>query len=417
MDQESAEPMLDFNRDDEVDEERGNVDEDRNRRNVMNRDEEVVEEGRNANEPRNRINVMQRRADSTVPLCTVDPNNRIPRRFEKSIARLMMKDDCKRYHNYCKFLILRINCATSIGNKEEKFDYYNYKGKGSKNSKNSSFYQRLFLLLDLEDETGGVYYVVQNSSIHSNMWNYNRSIRDNGVITIGATVCILNPKPIMNILANDIPIIETDHPFVTLLPASPERSIDICQNLPANDTRGFIIHGSRIQLHTYSCRTGLCSGYFCDRQRVVELDTMRKGCGCYHTGRNCSIVFKFDMQASYNSTVIEISDYTSVQFQEIFLNGKLPLGCGEETFGVTTSHYENLFETFSDIFTHVNNLGGWTILGWSKRGHINDFCSEHSTTGKVDSAEVTHHVVNIYPSDSSAVLTGLKFDTSALFGI
>ena len=362
-------------------------------------------------------NVTPRQTDSTVPLSTLDPNNRIPRKFEKSVANLMMKEDCKWHRNYCKFLILRINCATSVGNKEEKFDYYNYnnKGKGMKNNKNTSFYQRLFLLLDLEDEAGAVYYVVQNNTSHRNMWNFNRSIRDNGTITIGTTVCMLNPKPIENILANDIPIIETDHPFVTLLPASPERSISLCDNIHANDMRGFIVHGTELKFRNYSCTTGLCSGYFCDRQRIKELDIMKKGCGCYHTGRNCSVVFKFNLRVVHNSTTIDIFDFTSVQFQDIFLKGKLPLSCGEETFIVTTIEYENLFDAFISIIDRVNSLGGWTVIGWSKRGHINDYCSEHSAAGKIDSAEVTHHVVKIYPSQT-VDFSDLKFDTSILFG-
>lgn len=48
----------------------------------------------------NQRNVMGRRTDSTIPLSTVDTNNRIPRRFERSVANLMLKDDCKRHRNY-----------------------------------------------------------------------------------------------------------------------------------------------------------------------------------------------------------------------------------------------------------------------------------------------------------------------------
>ena len=172
-----------------------------------------------------------------------------------------------------------------------KYDFYSYRKQVGKNNKGSSFYQRLFLVLDLKDEGGAVYYIVQNNVKHKNMWNYNRSIRDNGVITIGTTFCMLNPKPIETILANDIPIIETDHPFVTLQEEPSTFSIKISENLPADDTRGFVVNGTQLTLHTFSCKTGVCSGYFCARQRIIELSALKKGCGCYHTGRNSSICF------------------------------------------------------------------------------------------------------------------------------
>ena len=261
-----------------------------------------------------------RRVTNVIPLCSTDPNNRIPRRFYLISARSMLDEGCKRHHTYCKFMILRINCATSLAGKEDKIDYYSYRNsnRGKNGKVASSFYQRLFLLLDLKDDSGAVYYVVQSGTLHSNMWNFNRSIRDNGDITIGTTVCMLNPKPISNILANDIPMIESDHPFVSLKQDTVLRTTAILDNLPSNDTRAFIIHASTIRLHTFACVQAICSGFFCDRQRVRELNENKKGCGCYYTGRNPSLVFKFDMVVTYHGKRIEITDFTSLLFQDLF---------------------------------------------------------------------------------------------------
>ena len=364
----------------------------------------------------NLVPVQMARIENTLPLSTVDPNNRIPRRYKLVPAHTMMVEECRRHHIYCKFKLLRINCASST---EEKYDFYSYRKQGGKNNKGSSFYQRLFLVLDLKDDGGAVYYIVQNNVKHKNMWNYNRSIRDNGVITIGTTFCMLNPKPIETILANDIPIIETDHPFVTLQEEPSTFSIKISENLPADDTRGFVVNGTQLTLHTFSCKTGVCSGYFCDRQRIIEHLAMKKGCGCYHTGRNSSICFKFDLSASFLPGNIKICDFTSVQFQNLFLDGNLPIACSEEVFGVTTTHYENLFDTFVEILDTVNGNGGWTLYGWSKRGQINDLSNEDDKdfAKKVESAEVTHHVVKIFPTDKSVDFSSERFDTSVLYGL
>ena len=338
-----------------------------------------------------------------MPLCSVDPNNRIPRNYRLVKAKNMMSDNCPRHRVYCKFLLIWMNCATNVG-QEDKFDFYSYKNKKSGQTwKNSSTYQRLFLLLDIEDEDSAVYYLIQSSTQHANLWNFNRSIRDDGEISIGTSVCILNPKPIKNFLANDVPIIETDHPLVTLMPDAIERLVAFPDSLRANVTRGFRVQGATLELYTFACVPGMCSGYFCDRQRVKELNTIKKGCGCYQTGRNSSIVLKFDMQASYNEKCLDITDFSSVKFQEIFISGAIPVSCGVETFGVTTENYNELFDCVEEIIDFVNDNGGWTLLGWSKRGHINDDSAESSDREKIESAEVTHHVVRIYPTKNHSL--------------
>ena len=79
--------------------------------------------------------------ENTIPLSTVDPNNRIPRRYKLIPAHEMMVEECRRHHVCCKFKLLCINCASSS---EEKYDFYSYRKQGGKNNKSSSFYQRLF---------------------------------------------------------------------------------------------------------------------------------------------------------------------------------------------------------------------------------------------------------------------------------
>lgn len=56
-----------------------------------------------------------------------------------------------------------------------------------------------------------------------------------------------------------------------------------------------------------------------------------------------------------------------------------------------------------DIFELVNNYGGWTITGWSKRGLINDAAlissnGDNESSDKVLSEEVTTHIVQILPT-------------------
>ena len=86
---------------------------------------------------------------------------------------------------------------------------------------------------------------------------------------------------------------------------------------------------------------------------------------------------------------------------------------------MTTTHYENLYDTFMEIFDMVNGNGGWTLYGWSKRGQINDLSNEDdkNSAKKVESAEVTHHVVKIFPTDKNVDFSSKRFDTSVLYGL
>ena len=216
------------------------------------------------------------RLENTLPLCVTDPKNRIPRRYNIIKTSCMMKDDCPRHRTYLKLMLLRINSGNDIG-KEEIF-FYSYRKQG-KSTNNSSSYGRLFMFLDLHDENASIYYMIQSTTQHTNMWNFNRSIRDNGDISIGTTVCVLNPRPVERLMYNQVPIIETDHPLVTLCTDANLPNLRMKVNMPANEMKGFLIKNVQLTFQTFACVQGKCSGYFCDRQRIKDLVQQKRGCG------------------------------------------------------------------------------------------------------------------------------------------
>ena len=115
-------------------------------------------------------------------------------------------------------------------------------------------------------------------------------------------------------MAGQIPIIETDHPVVTIQ-SQDLRTINIRENLHFNETVGFCVKNVSLTLLTLACIPDLCSGYFCNCQRVKELASLKKGCGYYYTGRNASIVIKFELSVNVRQTELEISDFTSYKVQ------------------------------------------------------------------------------------------------------
>ena len=137
---------------------------------------------------------------------------------------------------------------------------------------------------------------------------------------------------------------------------------------------------------------------------MKELVVLKKGCGCYYTGRNSSIIIKFTISANVRETVLEISDFTSYKFQQIFMNGQIPIGAAVESFCVTSLVYNDLYDSICDVIDFINTRGGWTIVGWSIRGEINDVSPESTTgsaTEKVEAPSVSHHIVHIFPTNEN----------------
>ena len=80
------------------------------------------------------------------------------------------------------------------------------------------------------------------------MWNFNRSICENGDILIGTTSCILNLRPVKYLMYNQVSIIETDHPLVTLQPVANLPNLNVKVNMPTNEMKGCIITNIKLTL-------------------------------------------------------------------------------------------------------------------------------------------------------------------------
>jgi hypothetical protein len=66
------------------------------------------------------------------------------------------------------------------------------------------------------------------------------------------------------------------------------------------------------------------------------------------------------------------------------------------------------FETLLDIILAtidvINDNGGWTVIGWSKRGEINDVAFKQSETAeKVTSSDINHHITSLVPSNDLSI--------------
>lgn len=64
-------------------------------------------------------------------------------------------------------------------------------------------------------------------------------------------------------------------------------------------------------------------------------------------------------------------------------------------------------DCIDNVIEYINGNGGFTVVGWYKRGGINDFSNDDSEN-QVESSEIGYHVVSIYPTNK-AIMTNDEF--------
>ena len=84
-----------------------------------------------------------------------------------------------------------------------------------------------------------------------------------------------------------------------------------------------------------------------------------------------------------------------------------------------TDEFFDLLDAIENVISHINDNGGFTVVGWYRRGTINDRTlvesrsSNNTTNGRsnnntstnediqVVAGEMTYHVVELYPTNRS----------------
>jgi hypothetical protein len=94
------------------------------------------------------------------------------------------------------------------------------KYKNQTTSNTATAYRSIFLFLNVSEKQQGqnrLFYMIMNSTSNKDLFEHNSNFRDNGVITIGTLMLIVNPDPVENFL-NKIPIVTTKERAVVFKP-------------------------------------------------------------------------------------------------------------------------------------------------------------------------------------------------------
>ena len=91
-------------------------------------------------------------------------------------------------------------------------------------------------------------------------------------------------------------------------------------------------------------------------------------------------------------------DFSSLKFSTLYLNEYFPKSTKQISFDVTENE-EKLYEAIDDVVNFHNSNGGFTVIGWYKRGEVNDLNKiDIHNNEKLLSSEISHHVTSIFPS-------------------
>ena len=114
------------------------------------------------------------------------------------------------------------------------------------------------------------------------------------------------------------------------------------------------------------------------------------------------VAHSFNVSDDSYQFLFKIDDFSSNQFCRLYLNGN---GAFQSTMGINSFEKITTLSTLEDIIDNavdiINDNGGFTVIGWYKRGEINDQSNKDNFDGteRVEVGEIGYHVVHMYPTN------------------
>ena len=242
------------------------------------------------------------------------------------------------------------------------------------------------------------------------LWDRNLLLRDNGVLTIGSFLRVLAPKRIDSSM-NGVPLLFTQEPVVIMKRPPSFPIVPINFQVPQSKSAAFIYNRCIVELNGYTPLDTSCSGLLCDKQRVADWNYHDHGSGCYQMAdrRSClALTHNMMVRVSDGSgDSIEMDDFSSSKFSSLYLNDDISPNIGLQSVQILTQAYFDISENIEACVELINDNGGFTVVGWYKKGMINDKTLLGHGTGpgtatkdiQVQNSEINYHIVEILPTN------------------
>ena len=203
-----------------------------------------------------------------------------------------------------------------------------------------------------------------------------------------------------------LPLITFNSRAFALFPLNHYPTISIDNELDGNSSSAFLYNNVQITVDNVRVMSTSCCGIHCDRQRVADWNTAGRGCGCFNNMSrhyNPAIIMTVYFKSSDGQTRI-MNEFLSRQFLSFCTIDKIPMDVRASQLQATNAAYD-LQDSIIEVTNYINEIGGWTVIGWCRKGIINDQSlvgmTEDGEHAQVDSGNLNFHIVSLIPTNHS----------------
>jgi hypothetical protein len=105
----------------------------------------------------------------------------------------------------------------------------------------------------------------------------------------------------------------------------------------------------------------------------------------------------------HEETQVIATQFCSHRFTNVFVKEHFSKDIEWSQFD-QNADFETLLDSVLATIDVINDNGGWTVIGWSKRGEINDIAFKQAdTTEKVTSSDINHHITSLVPANDLSI--------------
>ena len=310
-----------------------------------------------------------------------------------TVQFLMNKANVTKLEN--KALHIRILWCTSgaATNRQANINWTSQNGAQRRRINQTVPYNRYFFCADVANPPHCFAIMTRTSSESTSLLRYAF-----GKQVVGMDFYMYEPNIVSQTLGETTPII--DHANKQLMPlvdhivhTIPE-AIDLnVQDLSVGQGGYFVFKGIHAQVTRFSLYFDCsCAGIMCDRQRS-------KGeCTCIHLTSSKTFVYSFDVTFAIPLSLngndsMTVPGYKSLRTTQCFFKNYSSRDVAPvEEDGLK----HKIRPKVATMTNYINQNGGWTVVGWFKKGEITD---QATGQDKVANQEVTNHIIFMEPSD------------------
>ena len=360
---------------------------------------------------------QQRTTRQRTIMVPVDPRHENMRLFSGRMKEVHIDDltdeektsKMNMNRNYLDVQLIRLIMPSQRDQKVTVYTTVYRNGKKSTSQQGVPF-RRIFLCrinpekYKTESDNGRLLYLMIGSDSNNVMFEDNMEHCDDGTVSVGNFFRILQPLPIENSMKGDIPLVRTQLPIISLKTPSYINTTSINKLIQEGNTNCFVLNRQYLILNQTAAIQTTCSGLLCDRQRVNDWNGKSK-CGCYSMFQyRSNLSLQHSIRIDTQQVKLIQNDFSSLKFSHLYLSNDIPSNVKVSSLRVSEEFWE-LEDCIESVVDFINENGGWTVVGWYKRGEVKDQSLNESTGNNnsddntIGAGTVKYHVVQLCPTN------------------